>query len=145
MMCENKSRNLSVAEYFLVAQKEYLIFEFKRKIYHNPSDKRYFKRVMKYKKEKIENISKRNRLNSIFNSSEKMEEVRNHLFDKLGKPKFDLSEKDIDNYFSPGNEFSYKGEIWILDQINNNGKLTIYSKSSQCFEEVDKTEICRIL
>ena len=145
METKNKTRNLSVAEYFLVIQKEYLIAEFRKKIYFSKNDKNYYQRVMNGKREKIEIISKRNRLDNIFNNSAKMEEMRNELFDRLGKPKFEMSEIDIDNYYSVGNEFSFHGDIWILDQINNDGTLTLYSTRLQQYEKADKTEVCRIL
>ena len=38
----NKTKNLSVAEYFLQIQKEYLIADFRRKIYYSPKDKKYW-------------------------------------------------------------------------------------------------------
>ena len=66
----NNSRSLSVAEYFHVIQREYLMAEFRRKIYFSPKDKRYFSRVMEFKREKIEDIAKRNQLMSIFTSPE---------------------------------------------------------------------------
>ena len=72
---DKKNRNLSVAEYFLIIQKEYLIAEFRKKIYFSKNDKIYYQRVMDGKKNKINDIAKRNRLDSIFNNSEKMEEI----------------------------------------------------------------------
>lgn len=142
---KNKTRNLSVAEYFLVIQKEYLIAEFRKKIYFSKNDKNYYQRVMNGKREKIEIISKRNRLDNIFNNSDKMEEMRNELFDRLGKPKFEMSQTDIDNYYAIGNEFSFHGDIWILDQLNSDGTLTMYSAKLQQYEKADKSEVCRIL
>lgn len=44
-----KTRNLSVAEYFLQIQKEYLIADFRRKIYYSPKDKAYWTKVCGYK------------------------------------------------------------------------------------------------
>lgn len=143
---KQKSRNLSVAEYFIQVQKEYLIADFRRKIYYNPKDKAYYERVMGYKKEKIEDISKRNNLSNIFNSTEKLAEVSAELFDLMGNPKFEMDEKDLQNYYSIGNEFSHGGEIWILDQVNvSDGKLILYSPSGQKYNEVNKGEVCRIL
>lgn len=142
---EQKTRNLSAAEYFLVIQKEYLIAEFRKKIYYNPKDKAYYQRVMEYKAKKINDIAKRNRLDSILNNSEKLEEVRSELFDKLGKPKFELTEIDIDNYYAVGNEFSFRGEVWILDQVKDDGTLTLYSAKLQEYEDVNKDDVCRIL
>ena len=142
---DKKNRNLSVAEYFLIIQKEYLIAEFRKKIYFSKNDKIYYQRVMDGKKNKINDIAKRNRLDSIFNNSEKMEEMRVELFDKLGKPKFEMSSTDIENYYASGNEFSYRGDIWILDQIKEDGTLTLYSAKLQQYEDAKKENVCRIL
>lgn len=140
-----KTRNLSVAEYFHVIQKEYLIAEFRKKIYYNPKDKNYYQRVMNHKKKKIQDIASRNNLASIFNSDRKMSEIHSEIFDHLGKPKFNMSDTDIENYYATGNEFSFRGEVWILDQINSDGYLTIYSPKKQEYEKVTKNDICRIL
>ena len=72
---DKKNRNLSVAEYFLIIQKEYLIAEFRKKIYFSKNDKIYYQRVMDGKKNKINDIAKRNRLDSIFNNSENLAEL----------------------------------------------------------------------
>ena len=74
-----------------------------------------------------------------------MEEVRSELFDVLGKPRFDMTQTDVANYYAVGNEFSFRGEVWILDQVNNDGTLTIYSPKLQQYEKVKNEEICRIL
>lgn len=142
---DKKNRNLSVAEYFLIIQKEYLIAEFRKKIYFSKNDKIYYQRVMDGKRNKINDIAKRNRLDSIFNNSEKMEEMRAELFDKLGKPKFEMSPTDIENYYASGNEFSFRGDIWILDQIKEDGTLTLYSAKFQKYEDANKENVCRIL
>lgn len=145
MESKKKTRNLSVAEYFIVIQKEYLIAEFRKKIYYSKNDKAYYQRVMDGKKKKIEQIAKRNMLDDIFNNEKKMEEMRNDLFDHLGKPKFSLTDTDLKNYYAVGNEFSYHGDIWILDQINSDDTLTLYSQNKQEFIKVKKEEVCRIL
>jgi len=144
-MTINKTRNLSVAEYFLAVQREYLIADFRKKIYFSPSDKSYYQRVLNYKSEKINDIAKRNCLDSILNNSSKMQEIKRELFDKLGKPKFELSESDLKNYYSIGNDFSFRGDIWILDQINEDETLTLYSEQRQEYEVASKNEVCRIL
>jgi len=144
-MGTNKTRNLSVAEYFLAIQKEYLIAEFRKKIYFSPNDKAYYQKVMNYKVEKINDIASRNRLDSILNNSERMEEMRGELFDKLGKPKFEMNKTDLENYYAIGNDFSFRGNIWILDQINEDGTLILYSAKLQEYETANKDEICRIL
>lgn len=145
MMKKNKTRNLSVAEYFIVAQKEYLIAEFRRKIYFNPNDKAYYQRVMNYKAEKINDIANRNRLDSILNNEAKMESMRAELFDKIGNPTFEMNENDINNYYSIGNDFSFRGEIWVLKNVHENGDLFLYSPTEGVFEVAQKHEVSRIL
>lgn len=140
-----KTRNLSVAEYFIQIQKEYIMADFRRKIYYNPKDKAYWSKVCAYKKEKIEEIASRSHLHSIFNNSAKYNEFRSELFDEDNKPKFTMSEKDWRNYYSNGNEFSYNGEIYILDQVKSNGRLTLYDAVKQNYIEVDSAEVSRIL
>lgn len=144
-MEHTKTRNLSVAEYFLQLQKEYLTAEFRRKIYFNPKDKAYYQKVMGFKKEKIESIAKRNRLKSIFNDNVTLSEIQRELFTLDGKPKFEMTDIDRENYYATGNEFSYKGEIWTLDQVNDDGSLTLYSLSREQYENARQNEVCRIL
>lgn len=144
-MEHTKTRNLSVAEYFLQLQKEYLTAEFRRKIYFNPKDKAYYQKVMGFKKEKIESIAKRNRLKSIFNDNVTLSEIQRELFTLDGKPKFEMTDIDRENYYATGNEFSYKGEIWTLDQVNDDGSLTLYSLSREQYENAPQDEVCRIL
>lgn len=139
-----KTRNLSIAEYFVQIQLEYLIADFKRKIYYNPKDKAYWTKVCNYKKEKIEEIANRSHLNTIFNSSSKMLEFRKRIFDSNNKPTFQMNEKDWNNYYMSGNEFSYNGEIYILEQIKNN-KLFLRDSLTQKCIEVDKEKVSRII
>lgn len=140
-----KTRNLSVAEYFDVIQKEYYIAEFRKKIYYNPKDKRYYGRVMEHKKLKIDDIASRNHLKSIFNDEVKAAEVRSSLFDELGRPRFKMSELDLNNYYSKGNEFSYLGSVWTLDSIDENGNLILHSPNKEKFETVSRQDVIRIL
>lgn len=140
-----KTRNLSVAEYFLQIQREYLIADFRRKIYFSPKNKTYWNKVCNYKEARINAIAKRNNLNSIFNSESKLEELRNELFDHLGKPKFNMTPDDIKNYYSNGNEFSYQGEIYILDQVDQDKTLTLYSPSTEEYIKVSMSDVSRII
>lgn len=141
----NKTRDLSVAEYFLQIQKEYLIADFRRRVYYSPKDKAYWTKVCGYKEARINSIAQRNNLNSILNSEEKLESLRIELFDHNGKPKFNMTKEDIKNYYSNGSEFSYQGEIYILDQLNTDGQLTLYSPDRETYIKVDKDCVSRIL
>lgn len=140
-----KTRNLSVAEYFLQIQREYLIADFRRKIYFSPKNKIYWNKVCNYKEARINAIAKRNNLNSIFNSESKLEELKNELFDHSGKPKFDMTPDDIKNYYSNGNEFSYQGEIYILDQVDQDKTLILYSPSTEEYIKVGMSDVSRII
>lgn len=144
-MSDQQRKNLSVAEYFHVVQREYLIAEFRRKIYFSPKNKRYYERVMRFKREKIDDIARRNHLLSIFTSSEKMDEIRQELFDALGRPTFGLSHEDWNNYFSVNSDVSYRGEIWKLDAVIGD-TVTLYNEREQRYQPgVPKAEITRIL
>ena len=100
---------------------------------------------MDFKRQKIESIAKRNNLLSIFSNKEKYNEVRAELFDDSGKPKFHMTDIDVKNYYSKGNDFQYNGGIWTLDEICDNGDCIIYSKRLERFETVKQEEICRII
>nr|DAI80887.1 MAG TPA: hypothetical protein [Bacteriophage sp.] len=141
----NSVRSLSVAEYFHVIQREYLMAEFRRKIYFSPKDKRYFSRVMEFKREKICDIANRNKLTSIFTSPEKMRDVRAELFDPLNRPMFAMSPKDWMNYYSVNSDFSYRGEVWKLDAVKGDF-ITLYNERSQVYaDNVPKSEVIRVL
>lgn len=144
-MKKNKTRNLSIAEYFLQLQREYLIAEFRKKIYFSPKDKTYYQKVMGFKKEKIENIAKRNNLKSIFDDESVLEEIKSELFSSGGKPNFEMNDSDIENYYATGNEFSYRGKIWTLDYVQEDGTLILYSINKEQFESAKKEDVCRIL
>lgn len=141
----NSVRSLSVAEYFHVIQREYLMAEFRRKIYFSPKDKRYFSRVMEFKRDKICDIANRNKLTSIFTSPEKMRDVRAELFDPLNRPMFAMSPKDWMNYYSVNSDFSYRGEVWKLDAVKGDF-ITLYNERSQVYaDNVPKSEVIRVL
>lgn len=140
-----KTRDLSVAEYYDVIQREYLIAEFRKKIYYNPKDKAYYERVMTHKREKINDIASRNHLDSIFTAPELLRETRAELFDFAGHPTFPLTEEDQRNYFAVGNEFSYRGEIWTLEEVTEDRMLVLSSVKRGKHVRVNTDEVCRIL
>ena len=139
-----KTRNLSVAEYYQTIQREYLISEFRRKIYFSPKDKKYYQRVMTHKAEKINEIAERNHLDSIFTNTEYLQSIRKQLFNEIGKPTFEMTFDDVRNYYAAGNDFSYNGHIWTLRKIEGDA---VVLSSDMSHEEiiVNKSEVCRIL
>lgn len=142
---DRQNRKLSPAEYYMQIQREYLIAQFRSKIYFSPKDKRYWKKVMRYKADKINSIASRNKLHSIFNSDEKMEDFFKKLFCSNGRPRFELTDEDWKNYYTVGNDFSYHGEIYNLDSIIQDRKLRLFSSEKNEFITVDKEDVCRII
>lgn len=143
MEARKKTRDLSVAEYFIQIQREYLIADFKRKIYFNPKDKAYYSRVMKYKAKRIKEIAERNNLFSILSHDDTLKNLRKELFDENGFPKFPMSETELEQYYTEGNSFSFAGEIYILKELDNNIATLLSALGDKI--RVEKNKIFRIL
>ena len=138
-----EQKSLSVVDYYNILQREYLIAEFRSKIYVAPNDKRYYRRVMRHKREKIEDIAQRNNLDSIFTNETLARECRDSLFSH-GKPLFEMTFKDKECYFTIGNYFSYSGEPWKLEAVDGD-VLTIFSEKKNIREKISKKDAIRIL
>lgn len=111
---KNKTRNLSYLKYFEQLQLEYIIVELRKKIYPSLKDKQYYERVMKGKKDIIEDLTIRNSLKSIFNDKEKRIEKYRQIYNKVGYPNFIYKDerdremfeiKDKKNYYMSGSDF----------------------------------------
>jgi len=103
-MSENKDRHISILKFFEVLQREYYIAEIRKKIYPSPKDKKYYKKVMDFKKQKIEDIALKNNLDSIFNNDEEKRNYILQIYPVIGLPKFELTNDDIINYYNEGAE-----------------------------------------
>ena len=113
-MNKEKTRHLPIYDFLEVLQSEYIQAELRRKIYRKDKDKKYYQRVMDKKKIKIEDLANRNGLPSIFTSKEKLEKVKDALYNHGETyPKFfykddverlELEFKDFINYYSRGSE-----------------------------------------
>lgn len=129
-----KSRNISILDYFNQLQLEYFCAELRSKIYTKQTDKDYWKTIMQHKQNKIEDISLRNKLKSIFTDKHEYQKV----FDKIlcwGIPEFQyrdyyqesrLKNRDLYFYFQPGSDVKvkdgvkeYTGKIKSYDLENN--------------------------
>jgi len=128
-----KSRDLTIHEYWEQLQLEYIVAELRRKIYPIVKDKNYYKRVLEQKKEKIDDISIRNHLESesIFENNEYRKEMYSRIYNEQGLPNFiyrdekmraQLEESDIINYYYEGSEvrvkINDKIEIGNIENIN---------------------------
>lgn len=101
-------RNISILDYFNALQKEYILYKIRLKIYPYSKDKERFKTILKYKEEKILDIAENNKLDSIFSSTDKRNQIEKEVFDSCGVPK-DFTKKDKYFFYHPRNYFSYKG------------------------------------
>lgn len=146
----SKSKNQSPLEYFDTLQKEYFVAEIRRKIYPSIRDKEYYKMLMERKKDKIQNISIRNRLDSIFTSDEVKMKYMQLVYPDRGLPKFDVCEKDIKNYYMTGsdvrfeiNSVKYLGKIEDVNFINNTALVKIRGEKDRKYLKLH--DITRIL
>lgn len=141
----SKSRNLSTGEYFEIVQKEYIVAMLRSKIYPSPNDKQYWKRVMDYKKQRIDEIAERNGLKSIFNDEETRKAVNSVMYNEHNVPIF-MNDQDKRNYYMSGSEFQYNGELWTLDLHNEkDGTLCLYNKKREQYEVVRVGDANRVL
>jgi len=132
---EDKSRHLSIVDYFEQLQKEYVTTYIRSRIYTKKENKDYYENVLRYKKTKIIDISQRNNLPSIFNSYKEYDKIFG-LIVSFGVPNFEYRDgeqvskmysRDMNNYFSSGSDIKYKdssGEIFI-------GKIESYDFNKQ--------------
>jgi len=145
-----KSRHQSLYDFLECLQLEYVTVELRSKIYPSISDKKYYKKVMGYKLEKVEDIALRNDLPTIFNNDEKRREIYEMVYTKFGAPTFSYKdnddknkfvETDLLNYFAIGAEVRIQEEEGIqIGVIVDNEKL-VQSWRDLTFTEVGNTPL----
>lgn len=126
----NKSRDLSIVEYFEASQREYIVAELRKKIYPKRSDKTYYHKVMEGKREKILDISDRNDLPCIFNDQDSKKQMYQEVYGAGGLPNFiyrndkdreEYERYDLEYYYHFEKDVKVKGEDGsiILGKIND--------------------------
>lgn len=143
-----EKRNLSLSEYLDILQEEYLITKFRRSIYPAQTDKLFFEKVMKMKQDKIENISTKLKIDTIFNNSKLFDSVRSKIFNYLNQPIFGMNSKDEYYYYYKGSDF-----ITVLDRSkckiieHNSSERNVLIRKNETNEEfiVQYSEIYRIM
>ena len=128
-----KDRHLPIPIFLENLETEYLMCEFRSRIYVSPADKRYYKRVMGYKKDKILSISERNGLPTMFQDEAIYKEKRKKLFDAHNRPIFQLTAPDALNYYSKDAWFKdiRTSKVGILQEADlNKGVLKISFQNS---------------
>lgn len=83
-----KSRDIPITAYYTNLQLEYIGCKLRSEIYTRDFDKKKYSDICKGKKEKIENISTRNCLPSIFTSESSREKYIGKFFNEWGLPNF---------------------------------------------------------
>lgn len=111
-------KNLSKLDFMEVLQQEYFAAEIRSKIHHKISNKKYWKKMMVRKKEKIKSISNELDIKSIFDSDEYYQEVKRAIFpDKHNRvPKFEMSNEELELYFADDSQvkvFGENGEFYL--------------------------------
>lgn len=116
-----KTRNLSLADFLNQLEIEYLQADFRRAIHHSPKNKRHWKKVMEYKKEKIIDISRKCELDSIFDSLDKKREICELLFPNQKRIKFgfELSIEEMELYYS----LQSSVKVEVEENTFRNGKI----------------------
>lgn len=108
-----QKRKLSPFKLFDKLQKEYLIAKIRSKIYPKASDRNFWKKYMAHKKEKIEDIVRKNTIPSIFTDSKLLHDYESQIMGKMGCPNFDYKDQadydrlyklDLHNYYHKGTE-----------------------------------------
>ncbi len=108
-----KSRHLSIYDFLEILQLEYLTAELRKKIYRKEDDTAYYTKVMKFKKQKILDIAKRNSLPCLFDSEETKYKMYDKIYNKKGYPSFVYRNeedqltnelKDKRHYYAKGSE-----------------------------------------
>jgi hypothetical protein len=89
-----KNRDIPLSEFYYNLQIEYLSYFLRSKIYCKPFSENYFK-ICEAKKEKIERISVKNNLPSIFNSDFSKNKFLERFMVEWGPPNFAYKDEEI--------------------------------------------------
>jgi hypothetical protein len=119
-----KNRDLSPLELFNALQEEWFLAYLRYRIYADKKQKFYNKKLMTFKEEKINDIAAKNRLDTIFTSSEVKLRVRNKVFGERGFP--DIRYKN--NADRDALEFTDKANYYMKNEevrVDEGGKYMV--------------------
>ena len=148
-------RNIAIIEYLERLQLEYFVSELRSKIYPRVRDKKYYRRVMDGKREKIEDISEKNGIPNIFNSKKIQKQFRSNVYLPEGLPCFHyfneekrrgLEEPDFSNYYQIGSDVKIKTAEGIeLGKIKSVAETSIEVQLTDSVEVREFNQVTRIL
>ncbi|MBV7533770.1 hypothetical protein [Chitinophaga sp. sic0106] len=118
LKCE-KTRELSIYDFFVVLQVEWLQADIRQKIYPGEKDKKYWGRVKEGKENTILKIAERNNLPNLFTDPYIKTDICNRVFQKSSYPLFtyknadmkaELEYLDLLFYYYKGTEVQFEQE-----------------------------------
>lgn len=137
------ARNISTLEYFKILQMEYILYEVRSKIYPFGKDREKFKSIMEYKKTKINDISDKNEIDSIFtNSTKKLDFLQKFNLEFLNNNIG--TKKDKYFYYFIGSDFSFKGDVYKMLKYDFTNEIASLENESEIIT-VNFNQIKRIL
>ncbi len=127
-----KTRDISIIQFFEVLQKEYIVAELRKKIYPKLNDKNYYSRLMSQKKVKIEDISSRNNLPNIFNDEYTKREYYSMVYNTQGIPTF-IYRDDAERRKLQGKDFEYYYSL--------NADVKVVTQTQTVVGKIDDTDL----
>jgi hypothetical protein len=115
-MESNKSRSLTVYQFFQMLQVEWLVADLRSRIYPKAKDKEYWNKVKEGKKKKIEGIADKNHLPTIFTDEEMKRIFELKIYNDKGIANFHYKDEaqreaqeplDLTYYYSKGTEVRF--------------------------------------
>lgn len=118
---KDKSRNLSVYQFFQILQKEWIVADLRTRIYPKGKHKDYWTKVKEGKEATINQIAEKNHLPTIFTDQEMKRIFELQVYKEKGAPDFNYKSEenrtaqeplDLTYYYSKGSEvrFDHFGE-----------------------------------
>lgn len=126
-----KTRELSIYDFFVALQVEWLQADIRHKIYRSEKDKKYWERVKEGKELSILKIAQRNSLPTIFDDPYVKSDIEKRVFQKSSYPLFtyknadmkaELEYLDLLFYYYKGTEVRCE----LQDGMVKTGKVTAY-------------------
>lgn len=104
--------NNSLHSFLSLLEKEYISTEIRKTIYKSAKDKKYFNKVMFNKRIKIDNISKRLGIKSIFEDDTRYMEIFKKIANFGKMPKLtNICKKDFYMFYSQKTKFIFEGQM----------------------------------
>lgn len=127
---KERSRKLSIFEFFEILQVEYLVCDLRVRLYTQKRDKEYWRKVAEGKKSTIESIAEANSLPTIFTDNDLKVDLQKRIFKPKGFPDFHYKDEnqkmmqevlDLVHYFNK--DADVRAEVYGETKV---GKIKFY-------------------